>query len=423
MLTYLKRFTLNKDLEPRSVLLEKLTIISLVLLLVQDAIGWALNYPLSIHIFMLAVVLNTLAILFFLYLKWEVFAKLYFLSTSYLIIASLTYIFGYSLNTHLYLIPGIGMPLLFFHDEIGNKKWVFVFFGIPVWLVIELWVRHLTPVLTIPPALIPKIGQLNIGFTLVTSFSMFYFFSKRFNDQMQTVAEEKAKAENSVKRLTQFNYLLTHDLKSPLGTIHSMLKLINDGKLNEAEKAEFLQVLTDKSGATYNLVQGITLYFRETASQTPSWENTKDIINEVVSLLTVPPNFKITIGELPLLYLNKIAIRQMAQNMITNALKYNDKAEGILHIYYTEEKEIGKICFKDNGVGMTATQQKKAFELYTLFHKMAENESSGMGLAVAKELMESNGGFIEVESEPGEGSEFKLCFPLNHYKHQGLTNS
>ncbi len=69
----------------------------------------------------------------------EVMAKICFLLTSYVIIFFLTPLFGYNTITYTFLIPGVGMPLIFFNEEIGYKKWFFVFLGFPVYLAIEFF--------------------------------------------------------------------------------------------------------------------------------------------------------------------------------------------------------------------------------------------------------------------------------------------
>lgn len=406
------------SLSPKSTLVLKICWFTLLIALFQLCIGLLLNYPSGVILFILGTGSISVVTIILLRAQKEVAARIFFLTQAYLIIVCLTPIFGYALNTHLYLIPGVGMALIFFDNEIGWKKWLFVFAGFPAWLIIEFWGKYEPALVEIPTFFIPPLAQFNIVLTMATSIFMFYVFTKKLQEQLKTIQREKRLAEKSVERLTQFNNLLTHDMKAPLASIISSTELIlGDEEMGREEMNEFIRLLDKQAKSSLKLVTGITSYFSETKSEKPSWEPLEEVIQEVIKLVVAKPNFLITVGDLPKVFLSTIVIRQLAQNLITNAIKYNDKEEGYLQIFFEKDHEIGKICFKDNGVGMTERQQKRAFELYTLFHEMAKKQSSGMGLAIARELVESNDGYIEVNSEVGKGSQFNLCFPIERFKH------
>ena len=413
----LDQYLKHKYLNPGGALVRKIVFLTIALVFLHVGLGIILGYPKEIFWFFGEVLFNNAIVLILLRRRKESAAKIVYLSTAYLIIFCLTPIFGYELNTHLYLIPGVGMALVFFDQEIGKWRWLFVLAGLPVWLTIEWWGRELPVIISVPDNLIKPLGQMNIALTLMTSFFMFYIFTMRLNRRVKELEEEKLKAEKSVNRLKQFNNILIHDLKSPLNTISSMTDVIVGQKdISREDIDQYLVLLRDKATASRRLVEGITTYFKETRTQPSEWVDLKAMLKEVLSLLTVKPNFEIVYKQLPDLYLSPIAIRQLIQNMVTNAMKYNDSDKGLLEIYYKENKSIGSLCFKDNGVGMTEEQQKRAFELFTLFHNMAQEHSSGMGLAISKELVENNGGSIKVSSVPGKGSEFCLCFPKDRYR-------
>jgi signal transduction histidine kinase len=409
-----KSFLINA-LSNKALLVKKICYFTLAILVLQLILGILWGYPNRVFGFILLIALFQVIILWLIRKKYETAAKLTFLSSSYIFIFFLTPIFGYEYNTHLYLVPGVGMALIFFDNEIGNKRWFFALLGIPMWLTIELWAKYWPVVVSVTDEQAELMGQINIGLTMLTSVFMFYVFTSRLNEQLKTIEEEKRNAENSIKRLTQFNNLLTHDLKSPLANIIDIVNLVDEDGLSDEQK-ELFSLLDNKAKGAHRLVSGITSYFRETQKEPPQWVDTNKLVGEVLSLLTIPPHFNIKVQELPKVFLSEIVIRQLTQNLITNAIKYNDKKQGELNIFFSDDGETGKLCFKDNGVGMTEEQQKNAFELFTLFHKMAQEKSSGMGLAIAKELVESNGGYIEVSSIVGGGSQFNLCFPKAKFK-------
>ncbi len=397
-------------------ILRKIIEFTLVIILIQLALSLLFEFPGYINLFLIGLFLLFSSTFLLLKVGKELLSKIIFLSCSYLIIVALTPIFGYTINTHLFLIPGVGMSLIMFDQEIGNKKWIFVFAGIPVLLVIELWLKDLTPLVDINQEVAGTVGTINLYFTMITSIYMFYLFTGQLNGQLRKTNNARLRKEKAVEKLRKFNHLLAHDLKSPLGTIGNVLELINSGNLSKEKTNELLLLLNDKADSSLRLVNGITQYFSETRQQMPEWVETQTLIDEIKSLITIPDNFTIRTQNLPGAHISPIVLRQIMQNLVSNAIKYNDKAEGWLEISYVENGSNGTLSFRDNGIGMTRSQQESAFELYTMFDQMARESSSGIGLAIVHELVDNNGGTISIDSEPGLGTAFNVSFPLELFR-------
>ena len=108
----------------------------------------------------------------------------------------------------------------------------------------------------------------------------------------------------------------------------------------------------------------------------------------------------------------------MFQNLLSNALKYS-KADVPPNIdinasKVTEnEKQYHLISVKDNGIGFEQQYEEKIFQMFSRLHGRHEYSGTGVGLSIAKKVMENHNGFIRVQSEPGIGSDFKIYLPVD----------
>ena len=125
-----------------------------------------------------------------------------------------------------------------------------------------------------------------------------------------------------------------------------------------------------------------------------------------------PENIKITIeDQLPTIVCEETHIMQVFQNLISNAIKYNDKQEGWIKVKCIEEGDFWKFSITDNGPGIGEEHFERIFRM---FHTIKQNENikgTGVGLTVVKKVVEFYGGRIWIESELGKGSTFIFTFP------------
>jgi signal transduction histidine kinase len=137
-----------------------------------------------------------------------------------------------------------------------------------------------------------------------------------------------------------------------------------------------------------------------------------EFINEVIEFCAVPPNCSIAIhGKLPVLFGDKIKFQQIFANLIGNAIKYNDKQEINIQISAEEKEHDWLIVVKDNGPGIDSRFYEKIFVIFQTLNPRDTVESTGVGLAIVKKIIEEEGGEIWVESELKKGSEFKFTWP------------
>ena len=213
---------------------------------------------------------------------------------------------------------------------------------------------------------------------------------------------------NSNNELQEYAHVVSHDLKSPLRSIDALiawLKEDNNDNLDETslknlslieitlEKME--QLITDV--LNYSSVSEINRQNEIFSSQ--------ELVDDVLKILFIPKHIKIHISkDLPIINGDKTKIQQVFINLISNAIKYNDKKEGIIKINTDETSSHYLFSVSDNGIGIDEKYHDKVFKL---FHSLeTRHDSTGIGLSVVKKIVGLHNGQIWLESELGIGSTF-----------------
>jgi signal transduction histidine kinase len=120
---------------------------------------------------------------------------------------------------------------------------------------------------------------------------------------------------------------------------------------------------------------------------------------------------KIT-DKLPLVTAEPTRMLQLFQNLITNAVKYIDKPRGVIEIGCTFESDFCKFCVRDNGIGIDKKHSERIFQIFQKLVPDDDPQSTGIGLTIAKKIVELYGGKIWFESPPDSGTSFYFTFPL-----------
>jgi light-regulated signal transduction histidine kinase (bacteriophytochrome) len=117
--------------------------------------------------------------------------------------------------------------------------------------------------------------------------------------------------------------------------------------------------------------------------------------------------------ELPVIFANRTPIRQVFQNLISNAIKYSRVAVSpVIEIQCAQKATYWEIIFNDNGIGIEPEYHEKIFVIFQRLHNKNEYEGSGIGLAITKKIIESIGGKIWVTSNENHGSAFHITIPF-----------
>lgn len=246
---------------------------------------------------------------------------------------------------------------------------------------------------------------------LVNQILTFIAFKKQ-NNQFQRVQQD---LEQRYKELEKFASVVSHDIKSPLANIISLVELLkeeNEGKFDE-ETRQYIEFLSQASHSLRNYVDGLLVFYRSERILEKEEEdvNLREFFRTITNLYTVNSDVEINYPEDGVLKkVNKAALTQIFMNLISNALKYNHKQKRKVDISFTTSNEFYEFEVQDNGDGIPKESFEKIFDLFTTLdlNDRDGNPGSGIGLATVKKLLTHMGGDIQIESEPGIGSNFKF---------------
>lgn len=216
------------------------------------------------------------------------------------------------------------------------------------------------------------------------------------------------KIANYQMQLEEYVKIVSHDLRSPLRAIDTLLHWIkedNKGQLND-ETLNNIDLINTSLSEMENMTTKITNY------SIMDWEpvNTENVdlnlvIQKIKQNLNLPSNITLTIkNSLPTIAGNEMKFFQIFQNIIQNAITAIDKPSGLIEISSEDCPNHHKFVIRDNGIGIN---QKYFHKIFQVFQSLTNtNESSGIGLSIAKKLVNSYEGKIWLESKEGVGSTF-----------------
>jgi signal transduction histidine kinase len=221
---------------------------------------------------------------------------------------------------------------------------------------------------------------------------------------------------NSVnKELTDFAYVVSHDLKAPLRGIKTLAQWICEDcadKLN-AENREQLDLLMSRVDRMHHMIDGILRYSRVgRTEESVSRVDLATLVPGILDLLQLPESVRFVIEDpLPVVECGETRIGQVFQNLLSNALKYMDKPEGLIRIGCVEDGAFWRFSVADNGPGIEEQYFERIFRIFQTLDRKDEYESTGVGLTITKKIVEQYGGRIWVESRVGQGSTFLFTLP------------
>lgn len=236
---------------------------------------------------------------------------------------------------------------------------------------------------------------------------------KRVEDELRQTTAELA---HSNAELQQFAYAVSHDLKSPLRGVRHLASWITEDAaaiLPEASK-EHLNKMHSRIQRMEKMLDDLLIYSRVGRHYYNNKESfdTYVLVEEVIDLLEPPESFTIVIQEpMPALTTYRVLLELVFKNLIENAIKYHDRPDGRVEISAREVNEWIEFSVSDNGPGIDEAFHERIFQIFQTLRPKDEIGGSGVGLAIVKKAIESQGGAITIISKEGQGSTFRFTWP------------
>jgi PAS domain S-box-containing protein len=235
------------------------------------------------------------------------------------------------------------------------------------------------------------------------------------------VTERKRREEalaRSNRDLEQFAYHASHDLREPLRMVSSFLGLLvqrfNSQLQPDAQR--YVHFAVDGASRMQRLIDGLLTYARVGSQESKlgavdaastlraAWLNLAPVVKETGAQLEAEA--------LPVVRADPKLLTQLFQSLLDNALKFRDGKPPQINVSTRSNGRNATISFKDNGIGFDMKHRDKVFEVFRRLHEIGKYEGAGMGLAIAKRIVELHHGSIDVEAAPNAGCTFHVTLPL-----------
>ena len=217
--------------------------------------------------------------------------------------------------------------------------------------------------------------------------------------------------ESKNEELNKFAYVVSHDLKAPLRGIYNVISWIGEDLSEELSPAlkNYLSIIPKRTQRMEALINGLLDYARINRKTPPELVDTGALVYEI-SQSIVPRKFKFEIINLPTVFTERLKLEQVFSNLISNAVKYAKTENPRIVIKCDKVHNVFEFSIKDNGIGIDPEYHQKIFEIFQTLREKNEVESTGIGLAIVKKIIDEQGESIHVQSKLGEGAEFTFTW-------------
>ncbi len=254
----------------------------------------------------------------------------------------------------------------------------------------------------------------------------YQYVAIRYEITQRKTAEEQLRIyadrlELSNRELQDFASIAAHDLQEPLRKVMSFGDRLNtrfSSTLGD-DGRDYLERMLSSARRMRKLIDDLLTYARVTTQARPfEPTNLNEVLSDVLSDLEIrieQTKGKIEKETLPTLDADASQLRQLFQNLITNALKFlKPNTPPVVRISAKREGYSVVISISDNGIGFDEKYLEKIFTIFQRLHGKQEYEGTGVGLAVCRRIVERHGGSITAKSVVGEGAQFLVTLPTRH---------
>lgn len=235
----------------------------------------------------------------------------------------------------------------------------------------------------------------------------------------KNIADSLEKSNRILKQkneeLQNFAYILSHDLKTPIRGVLTLAEFMEEDLENNQleEVPDHIKAIKRRIIRMNSLIEGI-LDFSKIGMVMSKKEDIdlNDVVNEIFEDAITKENIVCTIKtKLPIIHNVRVLFVQLFSNLISNAVKHNDKEQGIITIDYCASKDFYEFSVADNGPGIAENYHEKIFKLFQTLSEDEEIDSTGVGLSIVKKIITVLNGTITLESKINEGAIFYIKIP------------
>lgn len=226
-----------------------------------------------------------------------------------------------------------------------------------------------------------------------------------YDKQRETLVK---KLEKSNQELRDYAHIVSHDLKSPLRSMNALIHWIKEDyqSVLDNDAIQNLDLLLGKVDKMDQLIQGILQYSSiDKEVHEAHLVNIDAVVADIIQMIHIPNHIQVVVDtKLPTLLGNTFRIQQLFQNLIHNAIKYNDKKDGNVSISCAEREDCWEFAIADNGKGIPEKYHQKIFEVFQTLDE--SKQSTGVGLSIVKKIIDLYQGRIWIESIINQGTTF-----------------
>ncbi|TVQ34354.1 MAG: hypothetical protein EA356_10655 [Geminicoccaceae bacterium] len=218
--------------------------------------------------------------------------------------------------------------------------------------------------------------------------------------------------------LERFAYIASHDLKSPLRSVRTMLEFLRSdlSEVMQADHAEHLDLVAQRVQQMERMIEDLLAYSRlGREDATTETIDVPGLLRAEVDVLDAPETFQIDVqSEVSKLHTDSGLLKHVVRNLVENAIKHHDGVEPKISVHCMEIDGTPVFEVADNGPGIPERYQQRVFEIFQKGGGRANTGGSGMGLALVKKAVERHGGTIALLSKDGErGTTFRFTWPCS----------